>query len=182
MGSESNRNVGWTRRLRVALNVPLILIIVTVLLPVIAIVLLYWLFATVLLNVLWWVAWCIRGRDILFVYSDSPNWHDYIEDQVIPKIEDRAILLNWSDRRHWLGKFSLPSLVFRHFGGATQYNPMAVHFRPFRRHRTFRFWQAFKDQKHGKNAALTQLEAEFFRCINLIPRTVERNDQAPEKT
>jgi hypothetical protein len=36
------------------------------------------------LHILIWTFWCLRGRDILFVYSDSPVWHDYIEQRLLP--------------------------------------------------------------------------------------------------
>ena len=127
--------------------------------------LLLWLVARVNLYMLVWLLWCTRGKDVLFVYSDSPIWHDHIEEHIIPRIEARSIILNWSDRRHWLHGLTLSSFVFRHFGGTREFNPLAVYFRPFRRHRTFRFWQPFQDWKHGKPAGLNQLENDFFRCI-----------------
>jgi hypothetical protein len=181
MVAKSVQSDGWPQRLLVILTAPLIVMIVTLLLPVVAIVLLYWLLAAALLNVLWWVVWCTRGKDILFVYSISPNWHDYIEREIIPQIMERAIILNWSHRRHWLRRLSLPSLVFRHFGGAKEYNSMAIHFRPFRCHRSFRFWQAFRDRKHGNCTTLAQLESEFFQRIELKTWSDKWFDEEPIK-
>jgi len=158
---ETNR-LDWPARLLIIVLAPLG---VLVLLPLVVVVLLTWLLATIGLNILVWMAWCSRGRDILFVYSDSPIWRDYFEKQIIPEIASRAVILNYSDRRHWLHRCWLSSLVFRFFGGSSEYNPLAVYFRPFRRHRTFRFWQAFKDSKHGKTNRLEQLQSEFFHCI-----------------
>jgi len=40
-----------------------------------------------------------KGRFILFVYSNSPNWKDYIESNVLPRVENYSIALNWSERK-----------------------------------------------------------------------------------
>jgi hypothetical protein len=114
-----------------------------------------------------WLLWGTRGKDVLLVYSNSPIWHDYIQEQIIPRIESRAVILNWSDRRHWLRRLSLASLVFRVFGGHREFNPMAIYFPPLWFHKTFRFWRAFRDRKHGKPATLKQVENDFFRCLGI---------------
>ena len=50
--------------------------------------------STICLHITIWAWWCLRGRDILFVYSDSPIWRDYIEKQILPHIGERTIVLN----------------------------------------------------------------------------------------
>lgn len=158
----SARPTGVRRILLLALLLllsPLILVFVVVFS-------LLWALISVVLSVLVWILWCPRGKDVLFVYSDSPVWHDYIEEQILPRIEARAVILNWSDRRHWLDKYSLAPLLFRHFGGYREYNPLAIYFRPFRPHRRFRFWQAFRDYKHGKADSLQRVEKAFFAAID----------------
>jgi hypothetical protein len=141
------------------------LVLLLLLSPLILLWMALWVVTTVLLYFLVWIAWCPRGKDILFVYSDSPVWHDYIEKHILPPIETRSMILNWSDRRHWLDRYSLASLVFRHFGGHREYNPLAIYFRPFRPHQRFRFWRAFRDLKHGKPESLNRVQEEFFRAI-----------------
>lgn len=133
--------------------------------PLLVVVLLYWFIATSTLYLAVWILWCTRGKDILFVYSNSPIWRDYIEQQLIPRIADRSVILNWSERRDWLDSWSLPSVTFRFFGGSREYNPLALHFRPLRRHRTFRFWKAFKDWKHGNPETLKLIEGQLFDTI-----------------
>ena len=144
---------------------PLLLIAVPTIMVLLFALLLVYLLTTICLHLCIWVWWCLRGRDILFVYSDSPIWHDYIEQQVLPHLGERAIVLNWSQRKRW--RFSLARLAFYHFGGYRQFNPLGVVFRPFRRTRTFRFWQPFRDFKHGNLAALQKTEAEFFGLIGV---------------
>jgi hypothetical protein len=122
-------------------------------------------FASASIHVVVWTWWCLRGRDILFVYSDSPIWRDYIEQHILPHLDDRAIVLNWSQRKQW--RLSVAWLAFHHFGGYRQFNPLAVVFRPFRRTRTFRFWEPFRELKHGQPAALEKMEREFFSLIGV---------------
>ena len=112
-----------------------------------------------------WLAWCTRGRDVLVVYSESPIWRDRIERELLPKLEGRAVVLNWSERRHWLERLRLSSLVFRHFGGSREFNPLAVVFQPFRLARTFRFWRPYKDFKHGKAESVERMEQELLALL-----------------
>ncbi len=71
--------------------------------------------STICLHITIWAWWCLRGRDILFVYSDSPIWRDYIEKQILPHIGERTIVLKWSQRNRW--RVSVARLAFHHFGG-----------------------------------------------------------------
>ena len=143
---------------KVALFIPLLLCFLLLALP------LYFI-ATVCLHIIIWSFWCLRGRDILFVYSDSPIWHDYIEERILPQLGNRVIVLNWSQRKRW--RVSLASLPFSHFSGYRQFNPLAVVFRPLRRTRTYRFWQPFRDFKHGRPGPLSRMQSEFFGLIGV---------------
>ena len=135
--------------------------------PLLLVVVVLWLvrfFASaIFLHIAVWSWWCIRGRDILFVYSDSPIWHDYIEEHVLPRLGQRAVVINWSQRTRW--QLSLARMAFYHFGGLRAFNPMAIVFRPLRPTRTFRFLQPFRDFKHGHPEALHRMESEFFGLI-----------------
>jgi len=110
--------------------------------------------------------WLPRGKDVLFIYSDSPHWKEHIESNVLPSLQGRAVVLNWSERSVW-GKrwFSLAVVCFRHFSGTREFNPMAVVFRRFRRAKVFRFWQAFQDHKHGTSSSLQEIERAFFQYL-----------------
>jgi hypothetical protein len=142
---------------------PLLLVAVPILLLVV--IVLYFVKA-ICLHIIIWSWWCVRGRDILFVYSDSPIWHDYIEQNILPYLGNRAFILNWSQRKRW--HFSLTRMAFNHFGGdRREFNPLGVIFRPFRPTRTFRFWEPFQDFKHGHPEALQRMETEFFRFIDV---------------
>jgi len=164
MNPETKRQAKWWQLVLIALFIPLLLI-------VLAVALVLFVVATVCIHAIIWAWWCLRGRDILFVYSDSPIWHDYIEDRILPYLGDRAVVLNWSRRKRW--RVSVGRLAFHHFGGYRQFNPLAVVFQPFRRSRTFRFWQPFRDFKHGHPEALHRMETEFFDVTG-----IQRNERS----
>src|SRR5687767_13516288 len=92
---------------------PVIIILITV-------ALLFFVVSTVCLHIAIWMWWCLRGRDILFVYSDSPIWREYIDQHILPYIGERAVVLNWSQRKRW--RISLARLAFHHFGGYRRFN------------------------------------------------------------
>jgi hypothetical protein len=116
------------------------------------------------LHVLIWLRWGPAGTRVLFVYSNSPVWQSYIENNIVPRLPPGSVVLNWSERRHW-PRWSLPVRVFRFFGGRREFNPLAVVVEPLCWGRTFRFWKAFRDAKHGNHEALRRVEAEFFKYL-----------------
>jgi len=52
--------------------------------------------------------------------------------------------------------------MFWHWGGPREFNPMAILVPTSGAVRTIRFWQAFRDYKHGKIGALEQKANELF--------------------
>ena len=117
-----------------------------------------------LLYLLVWALWLPRGKDVLFVYSDSPIWHEYMTTQVLPLVQERAVVLNWSERKKW-PRWSLGVAVFHHFGGSSDFNPLVVLFHPLRLARMFRFWSAFKDWKRGYKEPVERLTQELLACL-----------------
>jgi hypothetical protein len=143
------------------LGVVLILLLSPIIL---GLLLVYFVYAAALHAAIWaW--WLPRGRDVLFVYSDSPVWQAHVEREILPHIERRAVVLNWSRRARW--PVTLATIAFHHFGGDRSFNPMAVVFRPARRARVFRFWQAFRDAKHGNTRPLRRMEDEFLALLGV---------------
>ena len=117
-----------------------------------------------LLYLLVWALWLPKGKDILFVYSDSPIWHEYMATQVLPLVQERSVVLNWSERKQW-SRWSLGVAVFHHFGGAGDFNPLVVLFQPLRAARVFRFWSAFKDWKRGYKEPVEKLCQELSASL-----------------
>ena len=80
------------------------------------------------LHLVIWLVWGARGQHVLFVYSNSPNWQDYIEQQILPRLPHNVAVLNWSERQKWRWS-SLAVQAFYFFGGMSDYVPLAVIFR-----------------------------------------------------
>lgn len=50
------------------------------------------------------VVWRPKGKDVLLVYSNSPHWQRYVEENWMPRWGHRAVVLNWSERSGWKGR------------------------------------------------------------------------------
>ncbi len=83
----------------------------------------------VVVYLLVWMWWLPKGKDVLYVSSDSPIWKEYMESEVFPLVAERAIVLSWSTRSKW-PKWSFAVRVFRTFGRGRDFNPMVVLFHP----------------------------------------------------
>ena len=146
-----------------------ILVLVVLLSPV----LLVWIVSSLLWSFFWgvilrlwfWRTHATQGRPVLFVYSDSPNWQAYIEENILPRIRDRAVILNWSERQHWPAASPWEARFFHRFAGDREFNPVALVFCARGRIKAVRFYNAFLDFKHGKESALRAAEAELFTLV-----------------
>ncbi|MGH9942752.1 MAG: hypothetical protein ACRD9R_10410 [Pyrinomonadaceae bacterium] len=105
------------------------------------------------------------GRFILFIYSDSPRWKDYIEENILPRIEPHVVTLNWSKRREWRKTKPFEARVFYRWAGEKEFNPMAIVLPPASKMKEVRFWQAFKDFKQGKDKLLKEAEQSLFNEV-----------------
>jgi hypothetical protein len=119
-------------------------------------------FTAVLIYSAVWLFWIPRGKRLMYVYSDSPVWQDHIKTEILPKLPTGSIIMNWSERKTWK-KLSLSSIVFHYFGGRKAFNPMAILFAPFRKAKVYRFYDAFKEFKHGKPKRLELMERELLQ-------------------
>ncbi|MEO8679198.1 MAG: hypothetical protein ABI665_09140 [Vicinamibacterales bacterium] len=112
-------------------------------------------------------SWGVGGRDLLLVYSNSPHWKDYIEQNWLPRFADRVVLLNWSERGAWKVEHPIEAALFHAFAGEREFNPLAVVI-PKRgsRARVVHFWLAFRDFKHGKEQKLRMAERELDDALS----------------
>ncbi len=163
----SNQRTKGERRVADATGLLLFLLLS----PLIILALTFHLLAGLIIHIAVWCCWCARGRYVLLVYSDSPIWHDYVEAHMIPRLGERAVVLNWSQRSRW--RRTLAVLAFRYFGGHRTFNPLALVFRPFRLARHFRFYEPFSEFKNGKIEAVAKMERELYDLVDKItgPRT-----------
>lgn len=132
--------------------------------PILIVAIFLYFFWGAILYMAIWLNW--RKQTVLFVYSDSPTWKDYIEREILPYIQDQAVILNWSERRNW--KNSLAVLTFRYFGGYRNFNPIGLVFRPFRHVKTYRFFEAFKKFKHGEPREVEALKNSLLEHLRAV--------------
>jgi|SRR5580700_2700718 hypothetical protein len=149
---------------RSALRALGVVVVLPIVLPLVLIALILALAHRVVLYALVWLLWLPRGRDTLLVYSDSPIWHEYMTSQILPLVQERAVVLNWSERKQW-PRLSLAVHVFRSFGGGREFNPLVIVFRPFARAKRFRFWQPFQDWKRGYKEPVERLRQGLFAIL-----------------
>ena len=122
------------------------------------------------LKVRFWLRHGRKGKMILFVYSDSSNWKDYIETNILPRIEAHSIILNWSKRREWGSQMQLETKLFNQWAGAGEFVPVAVLLSLTGKIRTFRLWQPSENPKHGKGRVSREAEQALFEAVRLLGR------------
>ena len=149
---------------RRVLRFALIVLLVPIILPLAVLGLVLSVLNKVVVYLLVWVWWLPRGKDVLYVSSDSPIWKEYMEAEVFPLVAERAVVLSWSARSKW-PTWSIAVRVFRTFGRGRDFNPMVVLFRPFRRATVFRFLPAFYERKQGNSASVEQLRRDLMQAL-----------------
>ena|SRR5258706_8268856 len=142
----------------------LIIVVLPLVLPLALLGLILYALNRIVVYLLVWVWWLPRGKDVLFVSSESTVWKEYMKTQILPLVRDRATVLNWSERNKW-PKWSFAVRVFRTFGRHRDHTPIVVIFRPLRRARVFRFLPAFKDFKRGNTENVEQLRRELMLAL-----------------
>ena len=125
--------------------------------------------------------WLPQGKITLFVYSDEPKWKKYVESEIIPKIHNCTVILDWSKRRQWVHEDDLATKLFRNFNwgqgwlwnrenkrriGGRALNHMAIVFKPWFKAKVFSFWKTWKDAEFGKNEAFDRMIREFLKLVS----------------
>jgi hypothetical protein len=107
-------------------------------------------------------AFAARGTPAIVVYSDSPHWRDEFETRILPRLGARGVVLNWSERKEWRKRSTVPIRAYEHHRPSREFNPYALVFRPRGRPVHISFYSAFHDRKHGSSQALESTLAEFW--------------------
>lgn len=110
--------------------------------------------------------WQAQGKDLLLVYSNSPHWQQYVETNWLPRWGGRAVVLNWSERSRWADSSAVE--LFRRYAGNREFNPLAIVVPKAGRPTVVRFWQAFRDNKHGKPLALRTQETRLAAALEIL--------------
>lgn len=111
--------------------------------------------------------WGASGKRLLLVYSNSPHWQAYIEERWLSRLGRVAVVLNWSEQARWPEQHPFEAEVFRMWAGDREFNPLAIVIPEQGPVRVIRFWQAFRDYRHGKDQALRAAEAELAAAVGM---------------
>ena len=122
------------------------------------------------LKVRFWVRHGRKGKVILFVYSDSSNWKDYIEANIVPRLEACSVVLNWSKRREWESSMKFEARLFNQWAGSGEFTPTAILFPLLGKVKVFRLWQLSQNPKHGKNKVSKEAEQSLFAAVKQFGR------------
>ena len=108
-----------------------------------------------------------HGKTLIFVTSEDPSWQPYIAANIIPRIEDQAIILDYKNRPSWHHTRYLEFRAFKKWAEADRdYNPVAIVFRAFGRVECVRFFKAFKEYNDGRGMKLNEAEERLFTLLN----------------
>jgi hypothetical protein len=108
----------------------------------------------------------------LVVYSNSPIWQEYFEQNVLPAVAGRGVVLNWSERKRW--PYSLSVALFRFFGGTREFNPLAIVFEPLAWPHRFRFYRPFLAFKQGRAEEVEQMRCELLEMLDRLAPVKKR--------
>jgi len=122
------------------------------------------------LKVGFWIRHGRKGKFILFVYSDSSNWKDYIETKILPQIETHSIVLNWSKRREWETRMSFETKLFNHWAGSGEFTPTALILPLIGKVKVIRLWQPNQHAKSKKDGISKEAEKALFMAMNQFGR------------
>jgi hypothetical protein len=120
------------------------------------------------LKVRFWVRHGRKGKVILFVYSDSSNWKDHIEEKILPRLEACSVILNWSKRRQWESSMQFEAKLFNQWAGTGEFTPTAILFPLLGKVKVFRLWQLSQNPKHGKNKVSKEAEQSLFAAVKQL--------------
>ena len=98
------------------------------------------------------------GKDLLVVLTASPHWQPYIERHWLSRWGSRAVVF---DRSKPWRKDDPAAALWASIKGFEEHTPLAVVVPRRGRVRVVRFFKAFRDFKHGKEARLRAAEREL---------------------
>lgn len=150
------------RVLVVLLAVPVVLVLLPISLIALGVEFVHGIYLRLRFRLRWGAA-----RPALLVYSDSPHWKRYIESNWLPHLSGHVVVLNWSERSTWKDSHRLEAAVFRHYAGVREFNPVAIVLAGWRPADVIRFWQPFRDFRHGRSRPLRQAEARLGELLGV---------------
>tara|TARA_R110002072_G_scaffold20841_7_gene75247 strand:+ start:3729 stop:4193 length:465 start_codon:yes stop_codon:yes gene_type:complete len=133
---------------------------VIALIPVFLLIFIYSILLKVYIRIRLWVEWP-KGTYVLFAYSESENWSDYIEENILPRIAAHSRVINRTIDQNWKQKYRREKQAIEYWA-SLNINPVAIVFRAWRPATVIPFYEAFRDLKHGKENAINAKCKELY--------------------
>jgi hypothetical protein len=112
--------------------------------------------------------WGRHGMRVVLAYSDDTRWRQRIEQQWLPRIGRRSVVLDWKTRQSFLPGAPIESHVFEHWAGSRDFDPIAIVIPAAGHVRTLRFRDAFIAHFRGDEQALALEEARLFALVESL--------------
>lgn len=112
--------------------------------------------------------WLPKGKYAFFLYSSSKKWKDYFEQELIPKIQSKAIVWNWSTRyQYGWNSDLLEAKVLKLFRPFNRSYPVAIVFLPSNKVRIFEFYTPYIKmlKSQNQNQDYKNLEKDFLNLL-----------------
>jgi len=138
---------------------PLVVLAGLIALAFFAVVFVCWFISSAALAAVVTILWIPRKIRYLIIYSDSPQWKSYFEEEVIPSFVRNAKVINLSRDGGGSKWWHLDWVVYRHCAGYRNRFPIVIRLSPIGTWRAVRFYDAFIQAKKGKTQNLELAKA-----------------------
>jgi hypothetical protein len=101
----------------------------------------------------------------ILVYSNSPNWQEHIETEVLPTLARNVLIVNWSQRSTWRRSAPLPVKIFLHLKPQEHFNPLGIVLTARGSFELVQLHEAYLAKKHGKDQPLARQLAELRALV-----------------
>lgn len=146
--------------------------------PVVLIVYVWQKIYGLVLFVLWNYWHGKNGRQFLVVFSNSPKWHGYFVEKIVPLIGEQGLIVNTTRDNKWSSSTSVGRRAHKHWGGTEEHTPIVIYFPRVGHVQVFRFYKAFKDRDSG--GSLGKILDHITELVGKIsPNAIHRNAKLP---
>jgi hypothetical protein len=113
--------------------------------------------------------WFPKGKYVFFLYSSSKKWENYFKNELIPKIQDKSIIWNWSTRYQdgW-DSDRFASRILSLYRPETHSYPIAVVFLSSGAVKVFKFYIPYVKMIKSGKPDYKKLEEEFLVFVNSL--------------
>lgn len=112
-----------------------------------------------------------EGKYIVVVYSDDQRWKEYIEREMLPRLEPFVLAYNRSDWSMMTPQKRLAANMLERWGGKNDYLPSAFAMMPGGEIKTLSFYRPFLKFKHGNDVQLRNREKVLYDLVDTLRST-----------